>query len=207
MNEINKLISIGSNCIGTDIIHFAGLRVPSPVDNFSGFSIKNSDLLFSGKLKNVLFKEKYKIRWSTEFEKEKYNYFDKVFSFREDFHIVHNDFESKNFQKSIKIRIRNFKKYYNLSRENKNLWYIYSLDSCDATLDEDFLKTIKNKLPECCRTKLICLGIREKNKLFKDFFPYLEFNESEYIWHDVRIAKYILNEYERSFEIKFNFGY
>lgn len=207
MNTINKLISIGSNCIGTDIIHFAGLRVPSPVDNFSGFNIWKSHLLFNNELKHSLFNEGYESRPSTITEKEKYFYFSRVFTFNHNFMIVHNNFTDSKFQKALKKRIKLFSSYYKLSLKEPTLWYVYSLEDNDKYIDEEYMKEIVSKIPDCCRNRLICIGMRGKNSLFSKYFKYyLEFDETNYNWHNINQAKNILKQYELAFNLKFNMG-
>lgn len=207
MKEINKLISIGSNCIGTDIIHFAKLRVPSPVDNFSGFNIWKSHLLFNKRINRSLFREDYESRPSTKTEREKYFYFSKVFIFNHNFMIVHNDFENSRFQKALKKRIQLFYRYYRLSLNEPSLWYVYSLEENDKYIDEDFMKEIINTLPEPCRNRLICIGMRGKNQIFKKYFKYyLEFDESNYKWHNTSESQNIMKQYELAFGLKFNMG-
>ncbi len=205
MNEINKLISIGSNCIGTDIIHFAGLRVPSPVDNFSGFNIWKAYLLFNKSIKQSLFKEEHETRPSTIMEKEKYFYFSHVFTFNHNYMIVHNDFTDLKFQRNLKKRIQLFYNYYKLSLKEPSLWYAYSLDLNDQCIDENFMKEIIISLPECCKNRLICIGMRGKNPLFAKYFKYyLEFDETNYTWHNVKKSQSIVKEYEIAFGLKFN---
>ena len=205
MKAINKLISIGSNCIGTDIIHFAGLRVPSPVDNFSGFNIWKSHLLFNKKIKKALFKEDYEIRPATKMEKEKYAYFPKVFTFNHNFAIVHNDFHNVKFQKALKNRIQLFYDYYQLSLNENSLWYIYSLEENDKYIDDNFMYEIMRSLPDCCKNRLICIGMRGKNSLFEKYFKYyLEFDEAKYTWHNIIQSQNIIKQYELAFNLKFD---
>ncbi|MCF0125879.1 MAG: hypothetical protein HUK25_04170 [Treponema sp.] len=205
MYEIKKLISIGANCIGTDIIHFSGLRVPSPVDNFSGFNIWKSHLLFNNELKHSLFREDYESRPSTTVEQKKYWYYSRVFTFNHNYMIVHNDFEDLKFKKSVKKRLNLFKGYYQLSKKESSLWYVYSLDESDKDIDENFMKEIILNLPDCCKNRLICIGMRGKNFLFEKYFRYyLEFDESTYYWNSEIQAKKILKRYEEAFDLKFN---
>lgn len=205
MIEIKKLISIGSNCIGTDILHFANLRIPSPVDNFSGFNIWKAYLLFNKEIKRSLFHEDYESRPATSIEKERFFYFQKVFTFNHNFMIVHNDFENKKFQKALKKRIQLFYNYYKLSLKEPTLWYVYSLDENDKYIDENFMKEIISTLPDCCKNRLICIGMRGKNSLFAKYFKYyLEFDELKYNWHSEEQARNIMKQYELSFNLKFN---
>lgn len=203
--EIKTLICIGSNCIASDLTSSLKIRFPSPVDNFSSFNIWKSHLLFSGKIKKSLFKEDYEVRPSTEFEKLNYYYFDRVFSFNHSFDIVHNDFENKKYQIRLQRRIKNFKKYCNLAKDADDLWFIYSLDNEDENIDNVFMKQIMDTLPDFCKERLICIGMRAKNQLFQKYFKYyLEFNESEYKWHDKNHAKKIIKRYEEQYGLKFN---
>jgi|WetSurMetagenome_2_1015567.scaffolds.fasta_scaffold08501_3 hypothetical protein len=73
--KITKLLCIGSNCIA--------------VDNFSHVNIWNSQRLFNNRLYKILFKEKYESRVSTDFEKEKCYYTDKLFRFNQGIYIIH----------------------------------------------------------------------------------------------------------------------
>ncbi len=125
---IKKVICIGSNCIAADITNSLGIRVPSPVDNISGFNIWKSHFLFDKGIKSLFFKYPYEVRNSTEYEKEKWHYSEKVFKFKRGFYIVHNNFENFTFKRSLKKRIRDFYKYYLKSRKNKSLWYIYRMN-------------------------------------------------------------------------------
>lgn len=194
--EITKLISIGSNCIATDIINSIGIRVPSPIDNFNGVNIWKSHFLFSHRLFHILFKEQYKIRKSTNTEQEKYFYCNKVYRFNEGIEIVHNDFNDIKFTKALKKRMKSFHIYYLKSYFNKSLWYVYSLNYEDTLLSYVHLTKIKKSLPRCCRERLICIGIRAKNKLFEKFFNYyIEFDsEDKYIWHDKEQAEKIFTK-------------
>ena len=82
-------------------------------------------------IKKLLFFYPHKVRESTESEKEKYHYWDKIFMFKRGFYIVHNNFDDRHFKKSINRRINGFYKYYKKSRKNESLWYIYSA-GCNA---------------------------------------------------------------------------
>ena len=203
--QIRKVICIGSNCIAADMTAALGIRVPSPVDNISGFNIWKSHFLFDGGIKKLLFKYPYEKRDATEAEKNKWHYWDKVFKFKRGFYIVHNDFENKDFQKSIKRRIRNFKKYYRQSKKDDTLWYIYSLNLDDANLTAEYMEQLIPSLPECCRERLNCIGMRGKNPLFRDYFKYyVEFDdEDDYRWHDRNQILSILSVLEKSCGVKF----
>lgn len=204
IREIKKVICIGANCIAADITHFAGLRIPGPVDNFSSFNIWKSYLLFSGKIKKSLFYEDYEVRPSTEQEIIKHYYWDKVFSFNHGFYIVHNNFENPEYQKALKNRIKFFKYYSDLAKKDDSLWFIYSLDKEDEKIDEKFMNQIIKSLPDYCQKRLLCIGMRAKNLLFKKYFKYYcEFNEDDYKWHDKEQAEKILNKYEKEFAIRF----
>ena len=182
-----------------------GIRVPGPVDNISGFNIWKSHFLFDGGIKKLLFNYPYEKRDSTDSEKNKWHYWDKVFKFRRGFYIVHNDFEDKQFRKSIKKRIKNFKKYYKQSLKDESMWYIYSLSLDDENLTSEYFEELLPSLPECCRNRLICIGMRGKNPLFKEYFKYyVEFdNEDNYHWGDKDQIKEIFSELEKSCGIIF----
>ncbi len=203
--QIRKIICIGSNCIAADMTAALGIRVPSPVDNISGFNIWKAHFLFDGGIKKLLFKYPYEVRDSTDDEKGKWHYWDKVFKFKRGFYIVHNDFEDKVFQKSIKKRIKEFRKYYRKSLKDDSLWYIYSLSLDDENLTPEFMEQLIPSLPECCQKRLICIGMRGKNPLFRDYFNYyVEFeNEDDYHWRDKNQAWKILSVLEKSCGVKF----
>jgi len=116
--KITKLLCIGSNCIA--------------VDNFSHVNIWNSQRLFNNRLYKILFKEKYESRVSTDFEKAKCYYTDKLFRFNQGIYIIH-------------------------------------------------LKKIKEPLPECYSSRLICIGMRGRNLFFE--------NEDKLKRHDKEQAK------------------
>ncbi len=59
MKEINKIICIGANCISLDFSKTLGIREKGPVDNFAGFNIWNSPLLFNNEFKKIMFKDNY----------------------------------------------------------------------------------------------------------------------------------------------------
>lgn len=202
--KIKKLICIGSNCIAADIMASLKIRFPSPVDNISAFNIWKSHLLFSGRIKKALFHEDYEVRPSTQFEKETYFYWDKIFTFNHNFLIVHNNFETKKFKKAILKRIKLFKIYYNYSKKDNTLWYVYCLNWDDEYIDETFMKEIVNSLPACCRERLICIAMRGKNVLFEKYFKYyIEFDEKAYCWHSRKQALEIIMEYEKKYNLKF----
>lgn len=207
MNEVKRLICIGSNCIAADVTHFADIRIPSPVDNISGFNIWKSHLLFDKTLSKSLFHEEYEVRPSTAFEREKYFYSNKVYTFNPNFSIVHNDFENKHFQNALKKRIKLFEMYYKLSQKEKTLWYVYCLNFDDDTIDDSFMQEIIKKLPECCINRLLCIGMRGKNTLFEKYFKYyLEFDETQYKWHNRNQAYEILRQFENKYDLKFLTG-
>ena len=205
MNEIKKVICIGSNCIAADIMHSVGMREASPVDNISCFNIWKSHSLFDEEFKNLLFKLPYEVRYSTEQEQRKYFYEKKVFRFHRGFYIVHNDFESQKFKKSIKKRIKNFKKYYKQSLRDDGLWYVYSLNLDDENLIDEYFNQLLPSLPQVCRSRLICLGMRGHNPLFEKYFKYyLDCGEEEsYKWHDKKTALLIINQLEKKYDLKF----
>lgn len=205
---IKKVICIGGNCIAADIMHTLGVRVPGPVDNISGFNIWKSHFLFDKGIKKLLFFYPHKVRESTESEKEKYHYWDKIFMFKRGFYIVHNNFDDRHFKKSINRRINGFYKYYKKSRKNESLWYIYSLEQDDKNLTREHLQEIKSSLPECCTSRLICIGMRGKNPLFQEFFNYyIEFeSEDDYKWHDKAQALAIKKFLEKTYDLHFEIG-
>ena len=201
---IKKVICIGSNCIGADLMHSVGLRIVSPVDNISKFNIWKSPLLFSGRIKRALFSEDYDVRPSTQFEKDEYLYFDKVFTFNHNFSIVHNNFENCTFRKSLKERIKVFQSYYKISLKDSSCWYIYSLDYEDSMIDEILMQQIVLTIPKICQERLLCLGIRGKNMLFEKYFKYyIELNENDYIWSNYAQAKSIIQLFEDKYNLHF----
>lgn len=55
------------------------------------------------------------------------------------------------------------------------------------------MQEIIKKLPECCINRLLCIGMRGKNTLFEKYFKYyLEFDETQYKWHNRNQAYEIL---------------
>ena len=50
MIQINKIISIGGNCISFDFTKHLGVRECGPVDNFAEFNIWKSAALFSNEI-------------------------------------------------------------------------------------------------------------------------------------------------------------
>ena len=202
---IKKVICIGSNCIAADIMHSVGIREPGPVDNISCFNIWKSHALFDGEFKKLLFKYPYEVRYSTRQEKDEYSYENKVFRFRRGFYIVHNDFESKKFQKSIKKRIKDFKKYYKKSIKNENLWFVYSLNLDDGNLTDEYFQQLLPSLPKECKERLICLGMRGHNNLFEKYFSYyLDCgSEKDYKWHDKENALFFIKKLEQKYNLKF----
>lgn len=207
MKNVNKIISIGANCLALDFSKYLGIRERGPVDNFAGFNIWNSTLLFNNKFKKAVFKGNYKTRPATDFELKKYYFLNKVFVFEKGFSIVHNNFDSLRFRHGLKKRIRNFQKYYKASLKDNTLWYVYSLDYLDSNLSEHNLFRIKNSLPQNVATHLICLGIRAKNPLFQNYFNYYVELESEekYRWGDKTQAIEIANHLEEKYQIKINY--
>lgn len=206
MKTIKKVICIGSNCYAADITNSLNLRVSSPIDNISEFNIWKSYLLFTGKIYKVLFHEDYEIRPSSDHEKNYYRFWDTVFTFNHNFKIVHSNFLDKKYQKAIKRRIKLFKKFYKVSIYDESLWYIYSLESNDSFIDEKFMNQIYESLPEVCRSRLICLGIRGKNPLFKKFFKYyLEFEENTFKWNDRKQAQLIFDKFTEKFNLQFDY--
>lgn len=204
MTEIRKVISIGSNCIVADVAHFAGIRIPGPVDNFSSFNIWKAHLLFERKLSKSLFHEDYDVRPSTVYEKETYFYAENVYVFNHNYYIVHNDFKNNNFQKALKKRLKLFNDYYQLSQREPSLWYMYSLEFDDDKIDEEFMNIIINSLPECCVNRLLCIAMRGKNKLFEKYFKYyVEFEEKDYEWHSKKQSLKILQLFEKKYGLKF----
>lgn len=203
--KITKLLCIGSNCIAADITTSLGVREPGPVDNFSCVNIWKSHLLFNNGIYKILFKDGYKERESTDFEKFKYHYIDKVFSFNQGIYIVHNNFEDEQFKNSLKRRIRAFHRYYFKSKFNKHLWYVYTLNPEDKNLAYIHFVKIKKSLPKCCSSRLICIGMRGKNPLFEKFFNYyIEFdNEENFKWHNKEQAKQIFaDELKRKYNLE-----
>lgn len=208
MKIIKKVICIGSNCIAADIMHSVGLREPSPVDNISCFNIWKSHSLFDGEFKKLLFRFPYEERKSTEQEKKQFFYGNKVFKFCRGFYIVHNDFESKKFKKSIKKRIKNFIKYYKKSLKDESLWYVYSLNIDDENLTEVFFEQLLPSLPKICRDRLICIGMRGHNSLFEKYFTYyLDCGrEEDYKWHDKSESLYFIRQLEKKYNLQFVFS-
>lgn len=207
MKEINKIICIGANCISLDFSKTLGIREKGPVDNFAGFNIWNSPLLFNNEFKKIMFKDNYTVRQATPFELQKYFFNERIFVFEKGFSIVHNNFESLRFRYGLKKRIWNFHKYYKASQIDESLWYVYSLDYLDINLTENNLYKIKSSLPKNVVSHLICLGIRARNPLFKKYFNYyIEFeNEQAYLWGDKMQAIKIANLLEKKYQIKINY--
>jgi|GEM_PF-6051027 len=207
MESVNKIISIGSNCISLDFPKYLGVRERGPVDNFAGFNIWNSPLLFNNEFKKAVFCDKYKSRPATAFELKKYYFEDKVFVFEKGFSIVHNNFESHRFRHGLKKRIHNFHKYYKASLKDSSLWYLYSLDYSDVNLSENNLYRIKAALPKNVVSHLICLGIRAKNPLFQKYFKYyVEWdNEEIYRWGDKTQGIEIANLLEKKYQVRINY--
>lgn len=207
MESVNKIISIGSNCISLDFPKYLGVRERGPVDNFAGFNIWNSPLLFNNEFKKAVFCDKYKSRPATAFELKKYYFEEKVFVFEKGFSIVHNNFESHRFRHGLKKRIHNFQKYYKASLKDSSLWYLYSLDYSDVNLSENNLYRIKAALPKNVASHLICLGIRAKNPLFQKYFKYyVEWdNEEIYRWGDKTQGIEIANLLEKKYQVRINY--
>ena len=207
MESVNKIISIGSNCISLDFPKYLGVRERGPVDNFAGFNIWNSPLLFNNEFKKAVFCDKYKSRPATAFELKKYYFEEKVFVFEKGFSIVHNNFESHRFRHGLKKRIHNFHKYYKASLKDSSLWYLYSLDYSDVNLSENNLYRIKAALPKNVASHLICLGIRAKNPLFQKYFKYyVEWdNEEIYRWGDKTQGIEIANLLEKKYHVRINY--
>ncbi|MCR4735991.1 MAG: hypothetical protein K5829_13405 [Treponema sp.] len=72
----------------------------------------------------------------------------------------------------------------------------------DENLTREYMEQIFPSLPKCCRNRLICIGIRGKNPLFKEYFKYyIEFeSEDNYKWHDK------LNSYAIAERLRTEFG-
>ena len=85
MIQINKIISIGGNCISFDFTKHLGVRECGPVDNFAEFNIWKSAALFSNEIKKNIFKEKYQTRKATETEKKQFYFCSKVYTFEKGF--------------------------------------------------------------------------------------------------------------------------
>ena len=97
--------------------------------------------------------------------------------------------------------------YYKLSQKEKTLWYVYCLNFDDDTIDDSFMQEIIKKLPECCINRLLCIGMRGKNTLFEKYFKYyLEFDETQYKWHNRNQAYEILRQFENKYDLKFLTG-
>ena len=203
--NIKKLISIGANCIGADFSKSLGIREKGPVDNIAHFNIWKSFSLFDDTFKKYIFKSKYLIRDSSDIEINKYNFYKKKFIFDSGIMIVHNNFKSYKFKKSLRKRIRVFKRYYKRSLKDKTLWYLYSLEISDELLDINRIKQIKESLPPSCTERMIVLGIRAHNKRFRDVFNYyfeLE-DETQYKWTDKSQAFSIMKSLESEYKINF----
>lgn len=207
MNEINKLISIGANCLALDFTKYLGVRERGPVDNFAGFHIWNSPLLFNNEFKKAVFRGNYATKQATDLELKQYHFGNTIFVFEKGFSIVHNNFKSLKFRHELKKRIRNFHKYFKTSKKNSSLWYVYSLDYLDSELSENNLYRIKNTLPKNVTSHLICLGIRAKNPLFENYFNYyIELDsEEKYRWGDKSQGIEIANLLEQKYKIKINY--
>lgn len=207
MKSINKVISIGANCISLDFSKFLGIRERGPVDNFAGFNLWNSATLFNNELKKTLFRSKFEIRNASEFELKQYFFNSKIFVFEKGFSIVHNDFTSLKFRHDLKKRINDFHRYYKQSLRDESLWYVCSLDFLDSGLSENNLYKIKESLPKRVSSHLICLGIRAKNPLFENYFNYyVDFiNEDKYRWGDKTQGMEIANFLEQKYQIKINY--
>lgn len=205
MKKIKKLISIGSNCISANIIKSVGMREPGPVDNLNGVNVWKSQYLFSSEIKIIFFNLPYKFRKSSDFEKEKYHFLDKIYLFQHGIEIVHNNFESKKFQKSLKKRISRFHNYYRKSKKDDSLWYIYSLNPEDENLTDGEFQKIVSLLPDCCKSRLICIGIRAKNPLFEKYFKYyIEYgNEKDFKWDNRNYSEKIMKELSKKYELDF----
>lgn len=205
MNRIRKIICIGANCIAADITTTICIREKSPMDNVANFSISKSYTLFNKEIMKFFFKYKYSKRKSTDLEKKDFHFDDNVYTFRNGCSIVHNDFENKKYRHSLKKRLLLFKKYYKKSQKDDSLWYIYSLDYDDEFLTDIDLIKIYKTLPECCRRRLICIGIRGRNPLFEKYFNYyLDCGkEEDYKWHDKIQALSIIEQLELKYNLHF----
>lgn len=204
--KIRKIISIGSNCIAADFTKVLGIREKGPVDNIANFYLWNANTLFDGTLSKIVFNSKYLKQESSEEEKKRNNFFNYKYEFTNGMSIVHNDFETFKFKISMLYRLINIKKFYKKSLEYDDYWYIYSLDIYDSYLTENRINEIKNNLPDVCSKRLIVLGIRAHNPLFKKYFNYYVELESEYKWNDwsqaIEIRDELYNHYGLVFEIE-----
>lgn len=205
MKKIKKIMSIGANCIAADITKALGLREPGPVDNLNGFNIWKSHFLFDKGIYKIFFKIPYEKRGATEVEKKNYFYAQNVYRFYRGISIVHNDFESKKFQKSLKQRIKNFYKYYKRSQTDESLWYIYSLNLDDENLTDEYMLQLLPSIPECCKSRLICIGMRGKNDIFEKYFKYyIECgNEEDFEWGNKAQALLFINRLEEKYGLQF----
>ncbi len=204
---IKKVMAIGANCYGADFTKVLGVREKGPVDNIADFNIWKSPTLFNNQFKNDVFKAKYIIKQSSDVQIEKYHFFKNIFSFPNGMNIVHNDFRQLKYRMSLKKRIRKFHRYYKKSLTRNDLWYIYSLDYSDSSLSENRVMQLRNQLPAVCADRLIVLGIRAHNELFKKYFKYyVELdNEEIYRWGDKTQGIEIANLLEKKYQVRINY--
>ena len=166
--KINKIISIGSCCDSMFLCDYFGLREKGPVDNMLTVNGSILDIykLFNNDFFNSVINDNYYFT--------NYNHWDIyplcVF---DGYSMIHNDYRLEKTKIELIKRINNFQYYCNLSKNNKNYFFIYSVGWEDNKVSSKEQQNIIDLLPLYVRKKLLVINGRlEKYK----FLNYPVFN-------------------------------
>ena len=170
--KINKIISIGSCCDSMFFCNQLCLREKGPVDNMliANGSILKIYKLFNNDFFNSVINDNYYFT--------NYNHWDIYpLCIFDGYSMIHNDYRLEKTKIELIKRINKFQDYCNLSKNNKNYFFVYSTWPEDNKVSSKEQQNIIDLLPLYVRKKLLIINGRlEKYK----FLNYPVFNYDTY---------------------------
>lgn len=173
---INKFLCIGSACEGLFMTKKLGLRYTGPVDNLGLRGFKYTYKLFNNEFYNQVISNEYTLDsnnvWDSNYP---VTYFgiNKNFKTADTYFMMHNDYRLQKTRNELIKRLKLLNKYIDNAKNDKSLFFIYSIIYEDEYIsDKDIIETL-NKLPEFVKNRLLVLDSgRFKNKcILENYFP------------------------------------
>lgn len=180
MFMIEKILSLGANCISSDFAAVLNIREKSPVDWIDFYNFKNSKLLFKSNFVENFLNSKYEKKLSTPEEFFEFNFWKYNFILENQIKIVHFNFESENYKGQLKSLFENFNKYIEDAKNNDNFWFAYSLSAADEKITQKELNQLIKDYPSWILKKTLFISSWGTNKAFENTFPYYAKIKSNY---------------------------
>ena len=166
MNKLEKVISIGSCCDSLFLSKILNIRERGPVDNMGAHNFKDIFKLFNGEFLKSILQHTYCYSDYNPFGDAPMCHFDGFF-------MMHNDYRLKKTKVHLLERCHNFELYCNNAKQNKNLFFLYSIIWTDEKLSFKEQINTFNKLPNYVKNKMIIINGRYKDT--KKIFNFLNY--------------------------------